>query len=320
MTRLQVEQRRFVRACTAGLSEKTALVALSVQGDVSPAADRRIRAAAPGLYPAEPLYGITETDWPGAFLVHQPAGPPADVDDGYLGRLGEWVVALTVAIQRWGRDPVWRGRVLAAGQGRLRLAIPWHRPDFFDAALSVALELVSDWCGPVEGSQSQPAWQSWLSDEPDRVHRLDRYFDGRWPDIQAGGFAPNTLRFMEAAARRQIPVDVLPSFVQIGWGAHSLRFDMATTGQTSWIAKTMAKNKLKTSRTLANAGIPVPPCGLVSDLGQARRAAEELGWPVVVKPLDQDGGNAVAPGIRDPDRLAQAFDAASRLSPGRVLV
>ena len=134
--RLRVEYRRFLSGCTAGLAEKTALVELSVQGEFAgvPAADQRIRRVAPTLCPGEPFYGVAEADWPDAFLV----SGPADVDEEALRWLGNWVVALTVAIQRWGREPVWRGRLLAAGQGRLRLALPWHRPEIFDEALTAA--------------------------------------------------------------------------------------------------------------------------------------------------------------------------------------
>ena len=55
-------------------------------------------------------------------------GESSGADD--LRWLGEWIVAVTVAIQRWGRDPVFRGRVCGVEDGRLRLAIPWCREGF----------------------------------------------------------------------------------------------------------------------------------------------------------------------------------------------
>ena len=314
---LRVEYRRFLRGCSAGLAEKTALVELSVRGQLTgAAADGRMRRAATTLCPGEPLYGVAETDWPGAFLV----SGPADIADDALGWLGTWVVALTVAIQRWGRDPVWRGRLLAARQGRLRLAIPWHRPDFFDEALAAATQLIPDWLAPAP--TPEPAWLTWLKDGPDtrRPHLLNAYFDGRWPEIQAGGLGPNTLRFIEAGLRRGMPFEVLPSFVQIGWGANAQRLDLGLTGRTSWMAMGIAKNKLTANQTLAAAGLPVPRVIAVSDADQAVRAADELGWPVVVKPVDQDGAAGVTPGIGDPERLGAAFEDADRISPGAVLI
>lgn len=314
--RLRVEYRRFLPGCTAGLMEKTALVELSVQGDVTDtsAADHRIRRAAATLYPAEPLHGVAESGWPDAFLGYG----PADIDDEALGWLGNWVVALTVAIQRWGRDPVGRGRLLAVGQGRLRLAMPWHRPDLFDDALAAATDLIPGWLRATP--ETGPAWLTWLKGGPSADDPLVRHFGGRLPDLQAGGLGPNTLRFVEAALRRGMPFDVLPSFVQIGWGASAERIDLGLTGRTGWIAMAMAKNKRTANQMLAAAGLPVPRLIEVGTVEQALEAADELGWPVVIKPLDQDGATGVTPGIGDPARLREAFDRADHLSPGAVLV
>lgn len=132
-----VEARRFLRACSGGLAEKTALVDIAVQGVLvrDADADRRIRSGATALRPGEPFYGIGDHDWPTAFLV--PDDVRSTIDDDLACWLGDWVVALTVAILRWGRDPVLRGRVLDATPGRLRLAIPWYRVVDYDTASPV---------------------------------------------------------------------------------------------------------------------------------------------------------------------------------------
>ena len=314
--RLRVEYRRFLSGCTAGLAEKTVLVELSVQGEFAgvSAADHRIRRVAPTLCPGEPFYGVAEADWPDAFLV----SGPADVDDETLRWLGNWVVALTVAIQRWGREPVWRGRLLAAGQGRLRLALPWHRPEIFDEALTAATQLIPGWLQAA--SATEPPWRDWLKGDSSTSNPLTVHFGGRWPEIQAGGLGPNSLRFIEAALRRGMPFDVLPSFVQIGWGANAERLDLGLTGATSWISMAMAKNKRVANQMLAAAGLPVPRQIQVGTAAEAMQAADELGWPVVVKPLDQDGATEVTPGIGNPERLYSAFDGANRVSRGAVLI
>nr|MCW1960410.1 Mur ligase family protein [Mycobacterium sp.] len=317
-TDICVEYRRFLRACAGGLSEPTALVELSVRDDLvwDAAAESRIRNRAASLCPGEIFYGVAESDWPTAFLVGT-----EDCGDG-LRRLGSWVVALTVAIQRWGRDPVWRGQVLDVGDGRLELAIPWYREDHFDRALQLALQVVSDPFRSERRTDGQSRWLNWLKPHGDAEAgpTLDDYLGADRAGILAGGMAPNTLRFIEAAVRRGMPFDVLPSFVQIGWGANAKRFDLATSGQTSWIAQTTAKNKVKTIQALAGAGIPVPRARLVGDIDEARRAAEQLGWPVVVKPFNQDGGNGVTLGIAEQDRVVRAFNRANQFSPGAVLV
>jgi cyanophycin synthetase len=303
---MRIEQRRFLPACAGGLSEKTAFVDVVIPGLIvwDPKVDNRLRTGASALNRAEPLYRVADSDWPGAFVVTdaEPAG------DRALLRLGEWVVALTVAIQRWGRDPVRRGRVLSAAHGRVCLAMPWYRADFFDEALEHAVRLISRWSASGADSDALAA------------EGLDGVFGGRWAEIRAGGLGPETLRFLDIALHRGLPFDVLPAFVQIGWGRQAQRFDFTCTGNTSALAAAVAKNKLKTLQTLEEAGLPIPQAAVVTTTEQALRAAEDIGWPVVVKPLLGDGGAGVATAIRDPERLIQAWEFAYGTGLGNVLL
>ena len=82
----------------------------------------------------------------------------------------------------------------------------------------------------------------------------------------------------------------------------------------------VARNKFKASRTLADAGLPLPTGEVVADSERAQQVAARLGWPVVVKPLNQDQGTGVVAGIRDRAALQRAFDHAATLSPGAVIV
>jgi cyanophycin synthetase len=108
--------------------------------------------------------------------------------------------------------------------------------------------------------------------------------------------------------------------VQLGWGASSERIESSFTGRTGYIATMMAHNKFKASRTLADAGLPLPTGEVVLDVERAQQVAAGLGWPVVVKPANSEQGVGVVPGICDPDTLRGAFDAALRLSSRGVIV
>lgn len=48
--------------------------------------------------------------------------------------------------------------------------------------------------------------------------------------------------------------------------------------------------------------------------------ATGLGWPVVVKPLNQEQGRGVTTGVGDEVSLRQAFTAVEALSPGQIIV
>lgn len=300
--RLNVESCRMLAGFAGGLAERTALVDVAVEGapEREPAAEARLRAGAVAFCPDQHLYDIGESDWPAGFLVPKPA------DSGPTRWLGEWVVALTVAAQRWGHDPVFRGRVVAADPDRLRLAIPWHREQPFRDGLEMALQLVAVWATP----------------EPDRaaLRKIDRAFRGRLPEVYAGGLNVDSLRFAETAARQGIPFDADGGMVRYGWGVGAEYLDGTATGDTGVLAAALARNKALANRRLTAAGVPVPRCRVAATPAQARDAAAELGWPVVVKPPNRDSGMGVEPGIRDYARLDRACTVAGNLGGGRVLV
>jgi len=75
-----------------------------------------------------------------------------------------------------------------------------------------------------------------------------------------------------------------------------------------------------TFEVLRAAGLPAPVHAQVRTLDQARAAAQRLGFPLVVKPADQEGGEGVAVDVDAPG-LEAAFEQACKCSPTRrVLV
>lgn len=125
----------------------------------------------------------------------------------------------------------------------------------------------------------------------------------------------NTKNFIESAVKLGIPWRyVHQNVVQYGWGSQSHWMDSSFTENTSLIATRLARNKFSAADVLRKAGIPVPEHILVTDIDNALKAANMLGYPVVVKPADQDGGSGVAAGLKDEDALRSVFPAARKLS------
>ena len=309
---LRVEGQRLLAGFAAGLAERTAVVDIAVEGTLEDGAYERIRAGVCGLYPEQPLFGVRPSDWPEAFLTDVNGGDhdtyAAHREGGAdpVQQLGNWVVAVTIGVQRWAREPVWKGRVLASGRHRLRLAIPWFREDVFPEALRLAVRLIELWARP----------------EPDLVE-LQSVISGVRTGVEAGqaqGLYPSTQRFIQAAFERGVPFVVLANCIQLGWGAGMERMDSTFTSRTSFIGTYLARNKSKAARTLTSAELPVPEGQAVADFDGAARFAAAVGWPVVVKPCNLDQGVGVVPGITDTVALRQAFDAAAQLSPGDVIV
>lgn len=133
-----------------------------------------------------------------------------------------------------------------------------------------------------------------------------------------GPLAPagiNTLRFLQAAHEMDIPWQHVASNVyQFGWGGRSRWLDSSFTDETSTISASLARNKVACAKVLRDAGLPVPRHLLVTDAAQAVKAAQALGYPVVVKPANLDGGLGVMAGLRDAGGVKSAFAVTAKLS------
>jgi len=136
-------------------------------------------------------------------------------------------------------------------------------------------------------------------------------------------FAPggmNTLNFLEAAHAQDIPwARIARNVYQYGWGAKARWLHSSFTDQTPVIAANIARDKRLASIVLHRAGLPVPEHLNVTTLDEALEAAEQLGYPVVVKPADLDGGVGVFTFLESSAAVGEAFTAASRLSPNLIV-
>ena len=184
--------------------------------------------------------------------------------------------------------------------GSVWLAVPALELEY--AASSVALGWVIGAVNQVLSDQSTDDLEAGL---PALTARLRR----RAP---AG---MNSLRFLQAAHDSGIPWRRIANNVfQFGWGARARWMDSSLTDVTPSISAGLARDKRATAQVLRQAGIPVPAHAPVADAEGAVKVAEQLGFPVVVKPADQDGGLGVAAGLTTAEAVTKAFAAARALS------
>jgi len=127
---------------------------------------------------------------------------------------------------------------------------------------------------------------------------------------------PSTGAIVEEARRRGIPVRRLNSrsLVQLGLGRNLRRIQATVTDRTSSIAVDTAQNKDETKRVLGNIGLPVPRGDVVRAVDDAVEVAEEVGFPVILKPLDASHGRGISARLDDEQALRAAWDEASRFS------
>jgi cyanophycin synthetase len=106
---------------------------------------------------------------------------------------------------------------------------------------------------------------------------------------------PSTACIVNAATAREIPYIRLSSgnLVQLGYGSKQRRIWTAETDQTSAIAETISRDKDLTKSLLSSAGVPTPEGRTVTSPDDAWEAAQDIGLPVVVKPIDGNHGRGV---------------------------
>ncbi|QHE87168.1 Mur ligase family protein [Hydrogenophaga sp. BPS33] len=282
-----------------GLSDPTAVLTLQIEGRIDGDAVQRLVSRARANFAHAD--GIPAEGLPEALL----SGP--HLRGGVEMAAASMLAALCVAFQRAARDAVGLARVVSASKGAWVLALPYHRREVLHSGLPLMLDHFRLWIkqaiAPAAQKKLAEATSQWLR------------------GVQGGSLAPNTLRFALAARELGHPVSTIGyGVIQLGWGSRQQRMESSFTGQTSVLATRIAKNKPLANALLARAGLPVPRSALVSNWDQALKVAQELGWPVVVKPANLDQGQGVVPDIHDEDLLRRSFERAAALSSGRVLV
>ena len=120
---------------------------------------------------------------------------------------------------------------------------------------------------------------------------------------------PSTRAIIEAAARRGIPWERVGtgSIVRLGWGRHRRFIQAATSDLTSSVAVETACDKDLTKLVLEQAAVPVPHGLVVATEEEALAAFEDLGAPVVVKPLDGRQGYGVSLNLSTAEEVRAAF-------------
>ena len=129
---------------------------------------------------------------------------------------------------------------------------------------------------------------------------------------QRRALGPSTASLVRAAEERDIPWLRLNeySLVQFGHGRYQKRIQATITGLTSHIAVELASDKEEANRILADLGLPVPKQHMVQSLANAQRAAERIGYPVVIKPLNANHGRGVSTNLSSREEIEVAYEKA----------
>jgi cyanophycin synthetase len=228
---------------------------------------------------------------------------------GFLQRLetGTWLghvlEHVTLELQTLTHAPVGWGRARETPErGVYKVAVKCEDTRFAEHCMRGARELI---LATVEGRTFA------LDSELERLRMLaDQLCLG-----------PSTRAIVHAAKARGIPFIRLTegNLMQLGYGQAQRRIWTAETDRTSAVAEGIAQDKDLTRRLLAASGVPVPSGRVVKDPDDAWQAAQDLGEPVVVKPIDANHGRGVSIRLEAEAAIRAAFELAAAEGTGVVV-
>lgn len=130
----------------------------------------------------------------------------------------------------------------------------------------------------------------------------------------------NTRLLLAAAYKQGVPVQRLCGQVMLyGWGSRSRWMDSSFTDASPSISAKLARDKTEAHRLLRRAGFPVGEQVVVPSVEVAVAQAARIGFPVVIKPSNLDGGRGVEAGLKDEASLRAAFSRSIHFSKSLIL-
>lgn len=279
--------------------------------------------------------GVLE-DWPSAkigskFIENLIAALPGLAEHGcsyreaggFIRRLqedeGTWLGHVlehcAIEVQNVAGTDVTFGRTRGNGEsGQYNMVYEYHQRDVGLAAGKLAMRLLM---------QLLP--QS-LKDQIDYSFEQDFDWDEELRSFvlsaQRKEFGPSTGSLVKAAEERDIPWIRLNqgSLVQFGHGKFQKRIQATITSETKHIAVEISCDKEDTHNLLADLGLPVPQQLMVYSAREAVRAAQRIGHPVVVKPLDANHGRGVSIDLNTDEEVEAGFAEAKEHSRSRAIL
>lgn len=132
---------------------------------------------------------------------------------------------------------------------------------------------------------------------------------------------PTTGSIVLEAQRRGIPTLRLDNqaLVQLGYGKAQRRIEASMSDATNIISVELAGDKDATKRILTEGRIPVPVGEIVDSVDKLPEAISQMGFPLVVKPLDGNHGNGATIGVQTIEEAVAAFHRAKVFSPKVII-
>jgi len=127
---------------------------------------------------------------------------------------------------------------------------------------------------------------------------------------------PSTQAVVDAALERGIPVTRIGNggIIQLGYGKYSQKIECTLTDNTSCISVDISCDKTVTNELLSQSGIPVPRGIVCYSSEEAVEASADIGYPVVVKPINGNQGKGVSLYLQTAEEVVKAYNIAKAVN------
>ncbi len=234
-------------------------------------------------------------------------------DDGTW--LGHVLEHCAIEVQNVAGTDVTFGRTRGTGEpGQYNMVYEYHQRDVGLAAGKLAMRLLMHLLPEELKGQ--------VDYEFDPEFNWDEELRSFVLRAQRKEFGPSTGSLVKAARERDIPWIRLNegSLVQFGHGKYQKRIQATITSETKHISVEISCDKEDTHNLLNDLGLPVPQQRMVYSAREAVRAAQRIGHPVVVKPLDANHGRGVSINLNSDEEVEAGFAEAKEHSRSRAIL
>lgn len=134
-------------------------------------------------------------------------------------------------------------------------------------------------------------------------------------------YGPTSMSLIQECEKRDIPYMRMDdnSMLMLGHGSRQKLVCTSLASTTSNMAVNLASNKEKTKRLLSKEYIPVPKGTVIYREKHLRGAIDEIGFPLVIKPIDGNHGRGITTRIRTYEQALEAFRYAQTVSEDVII-
>ncbi len=225
---------------------------------------------------------------------------------GFLERLNEGtypghiIEHTTIAIQNMVGVPVSYGKCRKQKNGLYRIVVEYDYEGMAYTAFKGAVKVINDLLVDLDNYDHLKGY-------------VEELFDDVKYELRGEKPGPSTRSILDAAKERKIPFERVHddfSLYSLGWGKHREMIWGPVTSKTPLIGSDIGKEKDICKNVLMKHEFPVPRGYIAYSLDDALEIAEDIGYPVVLKPDRGHHGEGVEVNLRNKDELKDAYDIA----------